>query len=94
MGDMKDYLDDVVIDMLAEGDETEGMDVGWVEFQEGLFEEGYERRPYNSVDGRVIRKALCPVCGKKTLFPKAFTNSNKEYVLYQTCSWCDYYGEV
>ena len=66
----------------------------WIEFQEGLFEEGYERRPYNSVDGRVIRKALCPDCGKTTLFPKAFTNSNNEYVLYQACSWCDYYGEV
>jgi len=66
----------------------------WIAFQESLIEEGYKKRPYNSIDGRVIRKANCPDCGKKHLFPKAFTNSNNEYVLYQVCSWCGHYVEV
>ena len=66
----------------------------WIEFQERLFEEGYERRPANIIDAGVIKRETCPDCGRKQLKPKAFTNSNKEYVLYQVCAWCDYYGEV
>ena len=68
--------------------------MNWIEFRESLFEEGYKCKPCGSADSRAIRGTKCPDCGRKALFPRAFTNPNKEHVLYQKCSWCDYYGEV
>jgi hypothetical protein len=66
----------------------------WTEFLEGLTEEGYTPRRPDVIDNKTIRGAKCPDCKRILLIPKAFTNSNKEYVLYQLCNWCGYYGEV
>jgi len=66
----------------------------WIEFQEGLFEEGYKPRKPDANDEKIIRNAECPKCKGILLVPRAYTNSNGEYVLYQLCDCCDYYGEV
>ncbi len=66
----------------------------WIEFQEGLIEEGYERQPIRTVEARRTHNTPCLNCGKKHLRPRPFINSNGEYILYQLCDWCDYYGEV
>ena len=66
----------------------------WVQFQESLIDEGYKSRPTDFVTEKVIREATCPVCNQKALIPCSYTNSNNEYVCYQLCGWCDYYGEV
>ena len=66
----------------------------WIEFQEGLFEKGWERLPIVKVESRRVHYAPCPDCGKKFMRPRPFKNSNNEYILYQICDWCGYYGEV
>ncbi len=66
----------------------------WTEYQESLIEEGYKPRRPDVIDDKTIRAAKCPGCSRMLLKPKAYTNSNKEYALYQVCDWCGHYEEV
>ena len=69
----------------------------WIEFQEGLIQEGYERLPIFTVETRRARSLSCPDCSKKVIRPRPFARSKhnrEDYRLFMLCDWCGYYWEV